>query len=68
MRPARWLSTLQCQNYILADQVSIFQLVAEKAAVKTVQAIYPKEHSKINKKKFILRRWQGGKKGDRETF
>lgn len=40
MRPARGLSTLQCQNYILADQVSTFQLVAEKAAVKTVQAKY----------------------------
>lgn len=37
-----WLSMLQCQNYTLADQVSIFQLVAEKAAIKAAQVKYKK--------------------------
>ena len=45
---------LQCQNYILADQVSAFQSVAQKAVVKIAQAKYEKCYGKVNKKKVHL--------------
>ena len=45
---------LQCQNYILADQVSTFQYIAEKTAVKVAQAKYRKWRGKGNKKRIHL--------------
>ena len=48
------LSVLQCQNYILADQVSTFQSVAQKAVVKITQAKYGKCCDKVNEKKVHL--------------
>ena len=45
---------LQCQNYMLADQVSTLKSVAKKVAVKFAQAKYHKCPSKVNKKKVHL--------------
>ena len=47
---------LQCQNYILADQVSTFQSVAKKASVEDAQAKLSAAmwHGKVNKKKVHL--------------
>ena len=45
---------LQCQNYILADQVSTFQSVAQKVVVKIAQAKYENCYVKVNKKKVHL--------------
>ena len=52
---------LQCQNYILADQVSTFQSVAKKASVE-VKLNYQQQcgTAKLTKRKFI---WQKLKQG-----
>ena len=47
---------LQCQNYILADQVSTFQSVAKKASLEVAQAKLSAAmwHVKVTKKKVHL--------------
>lgn len=62
-----WLSMLQCQNYTLADQVSIFQLVAEKAAVKVHKLNIERSKAQLTKRSSFSGN-DGGKKRDQETF
>nr|XP_012328208.1 Friend virus susceptibility protein 1-like [Aotus nancymaae]XP_012328209.1 Friend virus susceptibility protein 1-like [Aotus nancymaae] len=45
------LSMLQCQNFILGDQVRTYQGVAEKAAVHCAQYKYCKRKGKVNAQK-----------------
>ena len=53
---------LQCQNYILADQVSTFQSVAKKASLEVAQAKLSAamRHGKVNKKKVHLAKAKAG--------
>ena len=53
---------LQCQNYILADQVSTFQSVVKKASLEVAQVKLSAamRHGKVNKKKVHLAKAKAG--------
>ena len=53
---------LQCQNYILADQVSTFQPAAKKASVEVAQAKLSAAmwHGKVDKKEVHLAKAKAG--------
>ena len=62
---------LQCQSYILADQVSTFQSVGRKAAVKVAEVKQQKQcfrYQQMNKKKVHLATAKAGRDWDPDAW